>query len=107
MPICALPANSVETPATQQDYLYELDKGTTEIVSQILSWQKDHEGESGGRVSIPGVESQIQLPTATLSLPQLHRMRRQFISLNRQHSLDKSRIQILFVDFLNDAFGPK
>jgi protein KTI12 len=102
-----LHANSSQSPATQQDYLYELDKGTTEIVSRILSWQKDHQGEGGGHVSIPGIESKIQLPTTTLSLPQLHRMRRQFISLNRQHSLDKSRIQILFVDFLNDAFGPK
>jgi protein KTI12 len=86
--------------------LYELDKGTSEIVNQIIAWQKDHEGEGGGSVSIPVVESKIQLPTTTLTLPQLQRIRRQFMSLNRQHTLDKSRIRILFVDYLNDAFGP-
>jgi protein KTI12 len=85
--------------------LYELDKGTSEVVNQIIAWQKDHVGESGGTVSIPGVESKVELPTNALTLPQLQRIRRQFISLNRQHTLDKSRIQILFVDYLNDAFG--
>jgi len=85
--------------------LYELDKGTSEIVSKILAWQKDHTGEVGGSVPIPSLEQSVELPTSSLTLPQLQRIRRQFISLNRQHSLDKSRIQPLFVDYLNDSFG--
>jgi protein KTI12 len=85
--------------------LYQLDKGTSDIVSLILAWQKDHSGEPGGSVSIPTVEKNVELPTSPLTLPQLQRIRRQFISLNRQHTLDKTRIQPLFVDYLNDSFG--
>jgi len=97
-------AATVLKPATPQDYMLELDKSTSDIVSQILSWQKDHSGEGGGSVSVPDVEQQLDLPTSTLSLPQLQRIRRQFISLNRQHNLEKSRIRSLFVDYLNDSF---
>jgi protein KTI12 len=94
-----------QRPATEQNYLYELDKATSDIVSEITSWQKDHPGESGGEIAISGIDSDIQLPTSPLSLPQLQRIRRQFITLNRQHTLEKSRIRQLFVDYLNDAFG--
>jgi protein KTI12 len=84
--------------------MLELDKSTSDIVSQILSWQKDHSGEGGGSIAVPDVEQRLDLPTSTLSLPQLQRIRRQFISLNRQHNLEKSRIRSLFVDYLNDSF---
>jgi protein KTI12 len=85
--------------------LYELDKATSDIVAEITAWQKDHPGESGGEVTVKDVDDVLQLPTSTLSLPQLQRLRRQFITLNRQHSLEKSRIRKLFVDYLNDSFG--
>jgi len=97
-------AATVLKPATEQDYLYELDKGTSDIASAIQQWQKDHEGEGGGEVTIPDVPQRIQLPTTALSLPQLQRIRRQFIALNRQHTLEKGRIRALFVDYLNDSF---
>jgi len=73
-------------------------------VSQILSWQKDHVGEAGGAVKIVGYEGGVELPTSSLTLPMLQRIRRQFIALNRQHNLDKDRIQALFIDYLNDQF---
>ena len=94
-----------QKPATEQNYLYELDKTTSDIVSEITSWQKDHPGEAGGEIVIKDIEDSIQLPTSTVSLPQLQRVRRQFITLNRQHTLEKSRIRQLFVDYLNDSFG--
>ena len=97
-------AATVLKPATEQDYLYELDKGTSDIVSTIQQWQKDHEGEGGGEVTIQDVPQKIKLPTTTLTLPQLQRIRRQFITLNRQHTLEKGRIRALFVDYLNDSF---
>jgi protein KTI12 len=96
---------TVLKPATQQDYLHELDRGTSEIVARILEWQKDHMGESGGNVNVEGVEAAVELPTNALTLAQLQRMRRHFITLNRQHSLEKARIRTLFVDFLNDSFN--
>lgn len=96
---------TVLAPATQQDYLHQLDRATSEIVTRILEWQKDHVGESGGSVSIQDVEAVLDLPTSPLTLAQLQRMRRNFITLNRQHSLEKTRIRTLFVDFLNDSFS--
>jgi protein KTI12 len=101
-------AATVLKPATQADHLYELDSKTSAVVSQILAWQKDHEGEGGGEVSINlGEESKsVVLPSNGVTMPMLQRTRRQFISLNRQHtSLDKRRVGPLFVDYLNDQFS--
>lgn len=95
---------TVLKPAAEQDYLYELDKTTSDIISLITNWLKDHEGEGGGEVHVPDSEHAIELSTASPSLPQLQRLRRQFINLNRQHSLGNKRIRELFVDYLNDSF---
>lgn len=95
-------AATVLTPATEQNYLYELDKTTSEVISAIMAWTADHPGEGGGTVKVG--ESEVDLPTNTPSLPQLQRIRRQFIQLNRQHTLSKARVRDLFVDYLNDAF---
>ncbi|KAK8214720.1 kti12, chromatin associated [Zalaria obscura] len=98
-------AATVLKPATETNYLYELDRTTSDIVAAISAWQRDHEGEAGGEVAVQGVESVIELPSSPLALPQLQRLRRAFIGLNRQHSLTKDRIGALFVDYLNDAFA--
>ncbi|KAF1986440.1 chromatin associated protein KTI12 [Aulographum hederae CBS 113979] len=94
---------TVTKPAAESSYLYELDRITSEVVSAIASWQKDHPGEDGGSVLIPESDP-VELPISSVSLPQLQRVRRQFITLNRQHSLEKGRIKSLFVDYLNDSF---
>ncbi len=88
---------------TESDYLYELDKTTQEVLHIILDWQKDHPGEGGGELAV--TEGTIELPANPVSLPQLQRIRRQFISLNRQHNLPKNRIRVSFVEYLNDNFG--
>jgi protein KTI12 len=95
---------TVLKPASEQNYLYELDKTTSDVVNAIKTWQQDHSGEGGGEVRVPGAEQAIVLPATSPSLPQLQRLRRHFIGLNRQHTLSKSRIRDLFVDYLNDAF---
>lgn len=97
-------AATVLKPASEQNYLYELDKTTSDVISSVTTWQQDHPGEGGGEITIQGAERPITLPTTAPSLPQLQRLRRQFTSLNRQHTLSKSRIRDLFVDYLNDAF---
>ncbi len=51
---------------------------------------------------MPDVEQSIDLPASLMSLPQLQRLRRQFINNNRQHALGKARIKGLFVEYLND-----
>lgn len=67
-------------------------------MNAILDWQKNHPGEGGGEVSIE--DTSIQLPPNFVSLPQLQRVRRHFISLNRHHNLSKSRIRSLFLEHL-------
>ena len=95
-----------QKPAAESNYLYELDKTTQSILTRILEWQKDHPGEAGGEITVTDAQAQkIVMPASPLSLPQLQRLRRQFISLNRQHTLSQARIRDLFVDYLNDNFG--
>ena len=98
-------AATVLKPAAEQDYLYELDKATSGVLALITTWLQDHPGEGGGEVVVVGEgEKRVRLPMNPPSLPQLQRLRRQFITLNRQHALSKSRIRDLFIDYLNDAF---
>ena len=68
-----------------------------------MEWQKDHPGEGGGQLAVP--EGIIELPANPVSLPQLQRVRRQFLSLNRLHSLPKARIRSSFIEYLNDNLG--
>ncbi|KAL9013743.1 MAG: hypothetical protein Q9173_001587 [Seirophora scorigena] len=95
-------ADRLQKPAAESDYLYELDKTTQSILNAITGWQKEHVGELGGQITIG--DQVIELPVGPVSLPQLQRVRRQFISLNRQHSLPKSRISNSFVEYLNSNF---
>lgn len=97
-------AATILKPATEQDYLYELDKTTSDVLNAIKTWQQDHPGEAGVAIKIPEAEREVELPATSPSLPQLQRLRRQFVGLNRQLSLSKGRIRDLFVDYLNDAF---
>lgn len=113
-------AATVLKPAAEQGYLYELDKTTSEVIAGITAWLQDHAGEGGGEVKVvvgtaAAAEEEkeeeqqegglvVHLPVTAPSLPQLQRLRRQFITLNRQHSLSKARIRHLFVDYLNDSF---
>lgn len=115
-------AATVLKPAAEQGYLYELDKTTSDVIAGITGWLQDHAGEGGGEVKVvvgtaaaaeeeekeEGVQEEgglvVHLPVTAPSLPQLQRLRRQFITLNRQHSLSKARIRHLFVDYLNDSF---
>ncbi|MCJ1462639.1 hypothetical protein MMC07_001241 [Pseudocyphellaria aurata] len=91
---------TVTKAAAEPDYFYEFDKITHEVINEVLSWQKEHPDESGELLvgKIP-----IGLPPNGVSLPQLHRIRRQFAALNRDHELPKSRIQSSFAEHLDRA----
>ncbi|KAL8819266.1 MAG: hypothetical protein Q9191_007770 [Dirinaria sp. TL-2023a] len=100
-------AATVLQPATESDYLYTLDKSTQEILTGILDWQKDHPGEGGQELVLRGgaEDYTVELPTTPVSLPQLQRLRRQFITLNRTHRLEKKRVRAAFVEYLNASWG--
>ncbi|KAL8860284.1 MAG: hypothetical protein Q9178_003255 [Gyalolechia marmorata] len=94
---------TVMKPAAESDYLYDLDKTTQEIMNAVIAWQRDHVGELGGQVAIG--DKTVELPASPVTLPQLQRIRRQFISMNRQHNLAKARIHGSFIEYLNTSFG--
>jgi len=106
---------TVLKPSSGEDYLYELDKATQEVLGKITEWTKDHAGESGGGVlldvdKVGGKDEEserlvVELPpNRTVGLPALQRLRRQFIALNRQNAVSAARIKESFVGYLNDSF---
>jgi protein KTI12 len=97
---------TVPKKVSGEDYLYELDRCTQVILNRILEWSKDHPGEGGGEVSV-GEDSEelaVELPANPVGLPALQRLRRQFISLNRQNAVPVQSIRGSFVGYLNDSF---
>ena len=98
-------AATILQPAPEQNYLYELDKAASDVVALIALWQQDHPGETGGTIPVAGSSTALELPiSSSLGVPKLQRLRRQFINLNRQHSLSKARLKPAFAEYLNDAF---
>lgn len=98
---------TVVKPSSGEGYLYNLDKATQEVLAKITEWSKDHEGEGGGIVTIPGKDTgvlNIELPANPIGLPALQRLRRQFISMNRQSAVSSARITESFVAYLNGSF---
>jgi protein KTI12 len=97
------------------DYLYVLDKETQDIVKRILDQQSD---DGGDEIVVPrgsgdDATLSIELPAGKkVGLPQLQRLRRAFMALNRGgiglenvgNLSGPSRIRESFVRYLNDSF---
>ncbi|KAH8653514.1 chromatin associated protein KTI12 [Xylariales sp. PMI_506] len=104
------------------DYLYVLDKETQDIVKRILEQQSDEGGDeiiipkngsSGGGVGGDDDTLVLELPAGKkVGLPQLQRLRRAFMGLNRGgiglenvgNLSGPGRIRDSFVRYLNDSF---
>ncbi|KAF4454102.1 hypothetical protein F53441_3339 [Fusarium austroafricanum] len=94
------------------DYLYLLDRETSDVVKRIVEAQR--EGDDVDEVRIPSgsEELTIHLPAGKkVGLPQLQRLRRAFMGLNRGGigleavgDMKSSRLRDTFVTYLNDAF---
>lgn len=125
-------AATVATQVVEEGYLYRLDKETQGVVSKVLEWTKDHEGEEGGLIDMEDearkkdrkktkkgkghyeeeVEEEgllLRLPQVKMGVPLLQRLRRQYIQLQRLQQgqggqLAGSRVKEGFVGFLNSAF---
>ncbi|KAI8200864.1 hypothetical protein K4K53_007504 [Colletotrichum sp. SAR 10_77] len=100
------------------DYLYVLDRETQDVVKKILEGQGDEEGGEvkiprggGGSSSGAGEDLVVQLPGRKVGLPQLQRLRRAFVGLNRGGiglegvgNFSSDRMRESFVGYLNDSF---
>lgn len=97
------------------DYLYILDRETQDIVKRIL----EHQGveAASGEVKIPLSDAHqkdlvVELPPGQkMGLPQLQRLRRAFVGLNRGGigleavgNMAADHLREVFVRYLNDAF---
>ncbi|KAF3204059.1 hypothetical protein TWF192_002111 [Orbilia oligospora] len=90
---------TVLKPAAEANYLQILDKTTQDVVSAVLEYQKTN--GAGGSVKISEASTTIELPANHVGLAQLQRIRRQFISFNRQHTAERTRLKSMFVEYLN------
>ncbi|KAJ3388274.1 kti12, chromatin associated [Lobulomyces angularis] len=95
---------TIVKPLTEPNYLYQLDKITQEIIQSILQVQK--EGFSGGYFTVKNAKEKIFLPSRNFTLPELVRLKRQFIQINKLHTLiGENKIAECFVVYLNSKFN--
>lgn len=94
-------AATLVKPTSNNDYLQQLDKVTQEVITKILQHQQLL---GGGQVRVSDGLT-IDLPVNTVSTPQLQRIRRTFISLNKMRHIDSDRISTAFVDYVNASFN--
>lgn len=76
------------------DFLSSLNSTTQQIAKEVLQL---HGRSPGATVTLHG--RSVQLPY-TLTMPQLARIRRNFISVNKQTPMPEERIIEFFIEFL-------
>ncbi|KAK3814002.1 MAG: chromatin associated protein KTI12, partial [Benniella sp.] len=85
----------------ETNYLYEFDQTTQNVIQAILDAQKS--GDPTKQIMAPLSSIPLQLPpTREVTLSELRRLRRQFTSINKMHTLlDMTRVAEGFVEYLN------
>ncbi|KAG0285723.1 kti12, chromatin associated [Linnemannia gamsii] len=85
----------------ETNYLYEFDQTTQNVIQAILDAQKS--GDPTKQIKAPLSSILLQLPpTRLVTLSELRRLRRQFTSINKMHTLlDMTRVAEGFVEYLN------
>lgn len=87
-------------PLSPTQFLYETDQVTQHIITMILKSQDER--NTAEPFLIPGTTSTIAL-TRFVTLAELSRLRRQFISYNNCHPVeDTSKLPEMFVQFLTN-----
>ncbi|XP_030043108.1 protein KTI12 homolog [Microcaecilia unicolor] len=88
-------------PLSSTNYLHELDKVTQDVVMAILKAQKT--SVPGDVIAVPGASEKIEL-TRTLSMAELRKLQRQFISYTKLHPNENiSQLANMFVQYLNKS----
>ncbi|XP_048828468.1 protein KTI12 homolog [Brienomyrus brachyistius] len=88
-------------PLSSTNFLHELDKVTQDILTAILNAQKTW--VPGDVIAVPAASERVQA-TRSLSMAELRKLRRQFISYSKMHPTeDKSLIANMFVQYLNKS----
>lgn len=88
-------------PLSSTNFLHELDKITQPAVASIIAAQKT--GVPGDKVSIPGASEKVVL-YKSMTLAELQRVRRQFISFAKLRPVeDSTKLANMFVQFFNNT----
>ena len=97
-------AATVLPAARPTDALSTLERASQVVVEHVSAWIRNNPGE-GGDVELEGTT--LVLPPDGVPLPQLQRLRRQFVALYRSQAgeLASERMSAVFVTFLNDHWG--
>lgn len=86
-------------PLASVNYLYEMDRLTQEIVTEILAARTMN---IEGDVKISGYSEPVIISNNQVNPAQLARLRRQFLSYTKLHpGTELSKIGILFIQYLN------
>lgn len=89
-------------PLSSTNFLHELDNITQSAIKAIMDFQKT--GTPGDTILIPGANEKYNL-MKIMTLAELQRFRRQFISFTKSHPPDNiSKIANMFVRFLNNSW---
>ena len=96
---------------TSTDYLSLLDSTASAVISAVLAAQSNLPGGGTTNLSIPlqgngkSTKIQLALPARNVTMPQLQRTKRQFITLQRQANREISEESIVevFAKYLQDA----
>ncbi|RKP06409.1 chromatin associated protein KTI12 [Thamnocephalis sphaerospora] len=70
--------------------LHELDRSTQAVVDAVLQAQQEGVGTTS-----------VALPMRCVTMTELRRLRRQFIGINKAHTLPEERMTEAFVEYLN------
>ncbi|KAI9316351.1 chromatin associated protein KTI12-domain-containing protein [Dichotomocladium elegans] len=93
--------STISKPVSSTNYVYELDRVTDEIIKAVVKGQQEY-GQGGGPMVMPGATTRVINPPRMVTLSELRRLRKQFVSINKMRTtLDTSRLAELFVDYLN------
>uniref|UniRef100_F1L3H9 Protein KTI12 homolog n=2 Tax=Ascaris TaxID=6251 RepID=F1L3H9_ASCSU len=100
----ALSANlsTQSAPLAPSNFLHDLDRTTQEIVSNVFQKQKITSPGDSFTVPYCGKDDNRVIFTRQRTLPELTRLRRQFINYMKMHPVEeKDKIASLFVNYLN------
>jgi protein KTI12 len=91
--------STVVKPVFETNYLHELDKTTTDILDTVIEAQKS--GRTGNLI-VPRSKIPVCLPSRVVSLSELRRLKRQFLNINKSHTVvDMETAASSFADYLN------
>ena len=84
-------------PLSSNNFLHDLDKCTKEVITAILTAQKT---EAGDEITIPG-SSKLLSVGRKVSLAELSRCRRQFVSYCRSRPQEGASVTTSFLTYIN------